>query len=48
MNARSAGPCGAVGGVVSVLASVVAETALLGCEKFQPASRARTVKVYAT
>jgi hypothetical protein len=38
---------GAVGGVGSVLASVVAVTALLGWEKFQPASRARTVKVYA-
>jgi hypothetical protein len=25
---------------------LVAETALLGWEKFQPASRARTVKVY--
>jgi hypothetical protein len=31
---------------VSVLAPVVAVTALLGCEKFQPASRALTVKVY--
>jgi len=26
--------------------AVVAETALLGWEKFQPASHARTVKVY--
>ena len=37
---------GAVGGVVSVLAPVLAVTALLGWEKFQPASRALTVKVY--